>query len=79
MRMQNDRMPTERERRGPDYWAGFGRGWLAKLYGRDIDLSPDERNAVVAALNRHIDAAVVAQLDLMAEPPTRGHPNARSE
>ena len=66
MRTQDHRSPAKGDRRGPDYWAGFGRGWVARLYGRDLDLSPDERDAVLAALNRHIDAAVIAQLDLMA-------------
>jgi hypothetical protein len=66
MRMQDVHQPTERERRGPDYWAGFGRGWVARLYGREMDLSPDERTAVLTALNRHIDAAIVAQIDLTA-------------
>jgi hypothetical protein len=48
-----------------DYLRGFGMGWVARLRGLDLDLSNDERDAVVEALNREIDAAIEARIEMM--------------
>jgi hypothetical protein len=55
--------PPIEERLRAAYMLGFGRGWTARRNDDPVLLSRDEEQAVVMAINREIDAAIIAHVE----------------